>query len=363
MLRGAFFIEKIMNSAHLAGDINTPDPETRTTYGSLQHFLHINGAVRIGMLNNPLSGGNRRGLQKIRKAAAAHPEVFQREVQTPTDVRETLADFARQEVNTLVVNGGDGTVQAALTAIFHEDFFETMPVLAVLRSAGTTSMIAGDIGLKGARESALQRLFSWAPTGDGRASIMQRAVLKVQIPEKRKPVYGMFFGAAAVYQATHFCHQKIYAKGVRGELGAGVALARFLLAVVLKDRKVVSAVPITTRLDRKSAQEQKYLLVLITTLQRLFLGLRPYWGSGPKPLHYTAVGSRPRYFLRALPHLMRGRRGRYVRPENGYSSHNIDTVQLALRSGFNLDGELYTPDCRHAPVEVSYGGQAAFLQL
>jgi hypothetical protein len=357
-------LKKIMKSAHLTADINAPDTETGTSYGSLQHFLQVNRAVRIGMLNNPLSGGNRNGLQKIREAAAAaHPEVFQREVQTPTDVTETLADFARQEVNLLVVNGGDGTVQAALTAIFHKNFFETMPVLAVLRSAGTTSMIAGDIGLRGPRESALQRLFSWARTGDGRAAIMQRPVLRVQVPAKTEPVYGMFFGAAAIYQATHFCLQKIYAKGVRGELGAGVALARFLLAVVLRDRKVVSPVPITTRLDQKSAQQQKYLLVFITTLQRLFLGLRPYWGSEPKPLHYTAVDSRPRYFLRALPSLMRGRQGRYVRPDNGYTSHNIDEVQLTLKSGFNLDGELYTPDCRTGPVRVSYGGHASFLQL
>ena len=353
-----------MNSDHLTADMNAAPTESGTSYGSLQHFLQVNRAVRIGLLNNPLSGGNRNGLQKISKAAAAaYPEVFQREIRTPTEVTETLADFARQEVNLLVINGGDGTVQAALTAIFHKNFFETMPVLAVLRSAGTTSMIAGDIGLKGPRESALQRLFSWAPTGDGRAAIMQRPVLRVQVPEKAEPVYGMFFGTAAIYQATQFCHQRVFAKGVRGELGAGVALARFLLAVVLRDRKVVSPVPITTRLDRKPAQQQKYLLVFITTLQRLFLGLRPYWGSEPKPLHYTAVGSRPRHFLRALPFLMRGRQGRYVKPDNGYTSHNIDAVQLTLQSGFNLDGELYTPDCSLGPVRISYGGHASFLQL
>jgi hypothetical protein len=316
------------------------------------------------MLNNPLSGGNRNGLQKIRKAvAAAHPQVFQREVQTPADVVETLADFAQKEVNILVVNGGDGTVQATLTTVFHKNFFEAMPMLAVLRSAGTTSMIAGDIGLKGPRESALQRLFSWARTKDASAVVMQRSVLRVQIPAEKEPVYGMFFGAAAIYQATHFCFQKIHTKGVRGELGAGVALARFLWAVVLRDRKVVSSEPIITRLDHKSVQQQKYLLVLITTLQRLFLGLRPYWGSEPKPLHYTAVGSRPRFFLRSLPSLMRGRQGRYVKPDNGYISHNIDEVQLTLKSGFNLDGELYTPDNTLGPVVISHGGYASFLQL
>ena len=174
----------------------------------------------------------------------------------------------------------------------------------------------------------------------------------------------MFFGAATIYQATHFCLQEVYARGLRGELGAGVALVRYLLAVFLRDRKVVSAVPMTIRLNQDPPENKKYLLVLVTTLQRLFLGLRPYWGSEPKPLHYTAVGDRPRHFMRVLPSLMRGNnQNRHVRPANGYISHNVDEVQLTLDSGFNLDGQLHTSDSRLGPVRVSHGGVALFLQL
>jgi len=341
-------------------------PETKSSK-LLKPFLPSSGAcqsIRIGMLNNPLSGGNRNGLQKIRDAAAAvRPEILQREVQTPSDVAATLADFARQEVNILVVNGGDGTVQAALTAIFHKKSFESMPALVVLRSAGTTSMIAGDVGLNGSRESALRRLFSWARNKEANAMVMQRPVLRVEVPSEKDPVYGMFFGAAAIYQATHFCLKKVHTKGVRGEIGAGVALVRFLWAMFLKDRNVVSSVPITIRLNQNGPQQQKYLLVLITTLERLFLGLRPFWGSQPKPLHYTAVGAHPRHFLQVLPSLMRGRQSRHVKPANGYISHNIHEARLSLDSGFNLDGELYNPDSKLGPVIVGYGGQASFLQL
>lgn len=316
------------------------------------------------MLNNPLSGGNRNGLQKIRAAVSAvRPAVLQYEVQSPSDVAAALADFARQDVNIVVVNGGDGTVQAALTAIFHKNLFETKPVLAVLPSAGTTSMIAGDVGLKGSRQSALQRLFQWTRTKGLNATLLARSVLRVQVPPAKAPVYGMFLGAAAIFQASHFCHQKIHARGVRGEKAAGVALARFLVAALLGDRKVISAVPITTRVDQRPEEQHDYLLIFITTLQRLFLGLRPYWGSEPRPLHYTAVSASPRHFLRSLPSLMRGRQSRYITPDNGYISHNIDEVQLTLKSGFNLDGELFTPDSARGPVVVAHGGQALFLQL
>jgi hypothetical protein len=353
-----------MTNGQNTADMNGTDNANDKSVESRLRFSPAIRAVRIGMLNNPLSGGNRKGLQKIQKAAATvRPEVLQREVQTPTDVSETLADFARQEVNILVVNGGDGTVQAALTAIFHHRFFETKPALAVLPSAGTTSMIAGDVGLKGSRLSALQRLFSWVHTNNDSASVIQRPVLKVQVPSLKTPIYGMFFGAAAIYQATHFCLQKVHTRGVRGEIGAGVAMVRFLWAVVLKDRNVVSSVPITIGLNQNAPQKQKYLLVLITTLQRLFLGLRPFWGSQPKPLHYTAVEAHPRHFLQVLPSAMRGHQSRLVTATNGYVSHNIDEARLTLDSGFNLDGELYNPDSTLGPVVVGYGGQASFLQL
>jgi len=353
-----------MGSARLAANMNKLKQTSSQSVEPLSVLLRSDSALRIGMLNNPLSGGNRNGLHRIREAAAAmHPRVLQGEVQTPSDVAATLADFARRDINILVINGGDGTVQAVLTAIFHKKFFETMPLLAVLRSAGTTSMIAGDVGLKGSREIALRKLFSWAQAKDGSATVIQRPILQVQAPPDNEPVYGMFFGTAAIYQATHFCLRKVHTMGLRGELAAGIALARFLLAVFLRDRKVISAVPITTRLNQDVPEHKEYLLVLITTLQRLFLGLRPYWGSETKPLHYTAVGARPRHFTRLLPSLIRGYQSEHVRPANGYISHNVDEVQLTLDCGFNLDGELYTPDSRLGPVRVSHGGTASFLQL
>jgi len=98
--------------------------------------------LRVGVLNNPRSGGNRRGLGAVREVLAAYPQVSHREVLTPADVASALVDFARKEVNTVAVNGGDGTIQAVLTVLCNHQPFETFPHLAVLR-AGTTSMTAG----------------------------------------------------------------------------------------------------------------------------------------------------------------------------------------------------------------------------
>ncbi|MGW8209051.1 MAG: diacylglycerol/lipid kinase family protein, partial [Syntrophobacteria bacterium] len=81
------------------------------------------------------------------------------------------------------------------------------------------------------------------------------------------------------------------------------------------------------------------------------------------PLHYTAVDSQPRYLLRALPALIRGRTNRYGTAKNGYVSHNVERVRLSLNSGFTLDGELFEAKTHLGPVVVQNGGKASFLRL
>ena len=128
-------------------------------------FLRSGKTSRIGVIINPLSGGNRNGLEDIRRLICDYPRVVHCDVQTPDDVLEALKDFARQEVDLLAVNGGDGTIQAVLTALFHHQPFEMQPLLAVLQS-GTSSMTARDVGFTGCRIKSLRKLFTWAAAGD-----------------------------------------------------------------------------------------------------------------------------------------------------------------------------------------------------
>jgi hypothetical protein len=317
---------------------------------------------RVGVLNNPRSGGNRKGLGAIRKILASYPQVCHREVLTPDDVASALVDFARKEVNVVAVNGGDGTIQAVLTVLCHHKPFETIPHLAVLR-AGTTSMTAGDVGLKGSRELALRRLLAWAEGGEGEEVILQRPVLRVQVDPHQDPVYGMFLGAAGIYQGIQFCNNRLNRRGFRGEWAPGLTIALFLLAVASRGGDYVAPVPVSVGLDQSPPERRDYLLLMISALERLFLGLRPFWGREERTLHYTAVEARPQHLLRALPSLMRGRKNRYGTPENGYFSHNVQQVQLTFTSGFTLDGELYKAGAHLGPVVVQNGGKVSFLRL
>jgi hypothetical protein len=325
-------------------------------------MISNNKIQHVGVISNPLSGGNRKGLADIRRILAGHTQALHHEVQTPEEAAEALMDFARQEVSVVVVNGGDGTIQAVLTPLFRKQPFEEPPLLALLR-AGTDSVIPGDVGLPGPREKGLQKLLEWARRPDGNGVIEKRNIMRVQPAPDQEPRYGMIFGAAIVYQATQYTHRNIHAMGLRGELAPGLAVARFVLAIITKNSSVITPVPITLNVDEHEPLQGDFLLVVISTLERLFLGLRPFWGSGSGPLPISAITARPKHFVRIFPSLARGRTHPYGTPENGYFSYYADKIRMTMDTKFTLDGQVYTPNPQLGPVVVENGGQASFLRL
>lgn len=321
------------------------------------------GPWRLGVMSNPLSGGNTHGrLNAVSRLLQGYPDVPHREVRTVEEVQAALDEFARRGLNLVVVNSGDGTVQAALTALLTHGSFRPLPLLALL-CGGTTNMTHQDLGLRGPRLSALQRLMSWAYHGEGEALIRRRTILKVQSPSRPYPLYGFFFGAACIFKGIQFFHSKIHRMGLSGNPAHLLILARFLWALARRDDALVAPVPAGIRVDRTGMGSKDYLLLLVTTLERLILGLRPFWSRSSGPLQLTAVSAGPRSLFRALPALIHGRGNSYAIAENGYLSCGASEIQLDMDGGFAIDGELFEADTQSGPILIQDGGVADFLLL
>jgi len=319
--------------------------------------------LRVGLLTNPYSGRNRRwGLRAANRVLADYPHVYRQEAQTPAEVAAGLAEFARRELDIVVINAGDGTVQAALTALLQAPT-EWQPLMALLRG-GTANMTAGDVGLPGSSARALRRLLHWAATFEGEARIVRRPILRIQTAPDHPPLFGMFFGAGAIIQGIELCHRQFYSRGMNDKLATALATVWLLLAVARRDSRILRPVPFRIGLDRSPlAPPEDYLVILASTLERLFHGLHPYWGAENGPLHYTAVRAHPAHVLRTAPSLLWGRPNRFGTVANGYISHNTDEIRLGMDGLFTLDGELHRADSGAGPVIIGQGGPVSFLQL
>lgn len=319
--------------------------------------------IRTGVINNPLSFRNRRRhtLAAVLDVLGSHARIPHHEVDRPEDIAAATRALLDAGSELIIVNGGDGTVQAVMTALFGGRPLEGLPLLAVLPS-GTTNMVAADIGAMMHPVPALQRLLAAARDGRLLGTVVQRPVMRAEIAPDAAPIFSMFFGTGAIYHGIRLCRQYIATLGLRGELGPGLALAVFLGKIALgQGGSLFPPLHLSGRLDGVALRAGAYRGALVSTVSRQFLGLRPFWGREPAPLKYTAVSYSPQHLWRAAPAVMRGKPNRYVRPEYGYTSHNAHELDLHLDCGFTLDGELFTAPAG-APVVLQSGYSASFLR-
>jgi diacylglycerol kinase family enzyme len=153
--------------------------------------------VSVALLSNPRSTGNRSLLPRVRSFCAAHSDIFHYEVESVEQIGEALRIIARVKPKILVVNGGDGTVQAALTELYLGGHFEGAPPPVAVLPNGKTNLIALDLGAVGDPIDALKRVMEIARTGV-EEHVVVRELIALSGGSDGRPVLGMFLGGAGL---------------------------------------------------------------------------------------------------------------------------------------------------------------------
>ena len=206
----------------------------------------------------------------------------------------------------MVINGGDGTVQRALTELLEARPFERVPPLAIL-PRGMANMTAGDVGLRGSPRRALARLIERARRSDLERSLVRRRILRIENIAGASVQRCMFFGAAAIYDAIELCCKEVYARGLKGNLGMSLTLAGLLLGNLLgRSGRVLRGHEIGVAIDDQPPILTRRLLVLATTLDRLILGSRPFWNQGAGSIRFTSIAHPPPQLLRSAAKVLYG---------------------------------------------------------
>lgn len=283
--------------------------------------------------------------------------------QTFDEVGQALARLAAKDVTLLAVAGGDGTVRNALTHILMGDLFPRLPIIAVVAS-GSTNMTGHDTGIVDVGKNGWDALARFAanPTLDT-GHLTRRRVLRIQ-PSPSDPAFcGMVFGAGAIDHAVRYTQSHLHGVGLRGSVGPAIAFARFLKALATRDYRHFQPVALRATDDRGHQFDASTLLFVATTLDRLLLGFRPFWGAGAGAVAWTAVTGNARGLLRRLPAAAWGRPGRRTNAANGFMSERADSITLEFDGGFIVDGEHFVATRAHGPVELSVAGTLDFVSF
>jgi diacylglycerol kinase (ATP) len=303
--------------------------------------------LRIGLLNNLRAGRSADRVTSLLRFLKGHPDVVSIETDSALAVPEALSVLARQEVELLAINGGDGTVQHALTEILgHGAFEDRVPLIAPLRG-GRTNMTALDLGARRDPVKGMADLIAATREGTLDQRIEERQVLRVQYGAARRFIYGMFFGGGMIYKAIELNHrlfkQDAHSQGV---FGATLVTAGLVARASMGQTRTGILTPnkVEILLDGEPVPNGEFLMVISSSLNRLFARMQPFWGTGTGGVRFTAVSSDAHNILGAAPGILQGRPRAFVNEDSGYLSRNVKCAELRFDCGFTVDGELVTPD-------------------
>lgn len=318
--------------------------------------------MRVGVLSNPGSERNRRGMAAIGAVIDRSPEILHLQFRPKEGFAPPLRRFAAAGIELLVINSGDGTVHGVLTELFANRPFATPPLVAVL-PRGMANMTAADCGLKGGGAETLERLLAACRRASLAPHRVTRHVLKVDYADGKTALRGMFFGAAGIVDAIELAKGKVHKQGIKGEWSHAVTLGGLLIGTLFRGFEAMGLRPhrIGIQVDEAERQGERLLLLIATTLDRLVLCSRPFWNTGGKPIRHTRINHPPRRLLRHSRRILYGRPDRRL-PETDFRSGGAERLALWLDSPFTIDGEFFTAEPGR-PVVVTADETIDFIRL
>ncbi len=320
--------------------------------------------VAVALLSNPQSTGNRAILPRVRNWCATQPDIFHYEVEQAGQISMAMASIALVKPRVIAINGGDGTVQAALTELYSGGHFPVgeEPPVAVLPN-GKTNLIALDLGAEGDPLEALKHVVALA-RGRFIDHVVQRELISLQSGDGNRPVLGMFLGGAGLAGAILHCRHKIYPLGLPNALSHAIAAVVAILSVLLglHGRMFPPAVrPMTLSLRKAGILTGQFSLLIVTTLDKLLLNTETVAGERGGRMKMLAVDYDTGSVFRLIRTALFGKLGEHE--VRGLHFEQGDELRIeGERSQVILDGELFEAvDGR--PITLRSTRPVPFLQL
>ena len=312
-----------------------------------------------GLLVNPHSGKSSGKGMNLAEMLKSNAKVSIRILEKFEQLPGFLDEFANGGVTDLFISSGDGTIQAIQTELAERMPFKAIPRLSLLPH-GTTNMTAADLGF-GFRNLRAQADYI---TQLEAKQVRERPTLRVVNPRDGRPRHGMFLGTGATSEATLFCQRVFNARGVKGNWATFATLA----SAVGRTLFTKSNPHDVTRFDRpfrihitSEGHEQcngTQLMMLSTTLEKLILGAKPFWGQKLGPIRTSIfpypVPSLPRWLLP----IMYASESRKM--PAGALSFSSASLEIGSPVSFVIDGEFFDGPAG-GPLKVETGPVFTYL--
>jgi diacylglycerol kinase family enzyme len=315
---------------------------------------------KIGVISNPDSTRLKHEMPAFRDVMARFPDILHRELGTIDDMLPILKSYAEQSVDLIIVNGGDGSLQWAVTKLLNDNPYHVLPQLTVL-PGGRTNMTAAAIGVSGTPCDLMSAIgqHTLARTLDGLA--VQMPFVGMRLTPQHDKIYGAFFGTAAIVRGIHTCRKKFHPLNLPNWLTHMLTLGYLLCSSINPFKTANSPMrreDIAMQFDSENHTDRPYFIVLVTTLNKLVLGLAANTSVGEGVLRFLSVDYGGLNLFRALRTLIFGEsKSKIVK---GFVRRKMSRLKINCTCPVTLDGEMFDP-VPGQPIELTASDPLKFV--
>jgi diacylglycerol kinase (ATP) len=299
----------------------------------------------IGIIHNPFAKGNLRRpwIAREIKTLVEGTGVF-RETKNINELPTVAEEFIAQGIDTIAVNGGDGTLHLVLSAFVNVYQDRPLPRLMSLRG-GTMNTMSNSLKIKGNTMSILKQAVKKYKSGE---PFREKPQHLLKVNDK----YGFMSGAGIV---ANFL-DAYYSGSSTGPWQAAKLLGRAIGSAVMRTdftKNLFKLAPIRVTADGKVLDPREFTIFLACTIKELGLGFTPTPRAYDKPNHFHLIAAtiKPFAVIPRMPVIWLGRD--LVHPSIQYTAATREAV-LEPRGPirWTLDGEMYDTD---GPLHYSVG--------
>lgn len=317
------------------------------------------GLKRAGLIVNPRSGKSSgqgmRLVEMLKHTAKVSTRVLDRFEQLPNH----LIELSSEGVTDLFISSGDGTIQAIQTELGERSPFAQLPRLSLMPH-GTTNMTAADLGFRHRSITAQAEYIRNLEPSHTR----DRHTLRVVNPLDGKPRHGMFLGTGAISEASLYCQRVLNARGLKGSWATFATLARATGRTMFSnpnpndETRFDRPYPLQVTVEGKGICSGTQLLLLSTTLEKLILNAKPFWGSATGPIRTTVLPYPVPYIPRWLLPMMYASETR--KTPKGAISISTKNLEITCPISYVIDGEFFEGP-NDTPLRVETGPLFTYL--
>lgn len=300
--------------------------------------------ARIGVIANRRSYRNK---GRARPVDLPEAIVHNHEPASRVEIVGVLQALKQEQVELIVVDGGDGTVREVLGAA-HLVYGRQLPRFAVIPS-GKTNALAHDLGI--ARDWSLGDAIRAHYAG----RVATRSPVRVQWTQRQFPdQFGFILGLGVFNRATMLA-QRVHKRGLFNSAAVFFTIALGLAKGVFGNARSGwrRGDMVCLSYDGGGIAARRIYLLLATTLRTMPTGVKPF-GPERDGLKVRLVEAPPRALLRHAANILRGV-DTAQQAADGYHRFDAEQLMLQLTKNIVLDGEQFPGGhvtiSRGAPIE------------